>query len=135
MNKHNPVGEDGEDEVSDRTCRNDGGALPDGFVVKSLMTQLGRHAFDAFVEHFDIAAKWNQRDDIVGAVAVTALPERLAEADRKTLNFHATATSDPEVAKLMNRNQYAQRNDKGDKTPEYAQHLCLSSEGAEHQQQ
>jgi hypothetical protein len=36
--KHNPVSKDGEEEVGDRTGRNNRGALPDSFVVERLIS-------------------------------------------------------------------------------------------------
>src|SRR5690606_32981707 len=73
--KHQPVGENSEDEVSYRTGSNDGGALTHRFVVERKVAHFWRNGFDALIEHFDITAKRNEGNDKLSPLAIGAAPE------------------------------------------------------------
>ena len=72
---------------------------------------LGRDLAFALVEHLDVAAERNRRDHEIGAVAVAARPQRLAESDREPQHLDAAAARDDEMAELVEGDQHAQRDD------------------------
>ena len=72
--KDDPIGKNGKQEIGNRARADNRRALPDGFIIERLMTQLGSYRFNALIEHFDIAAKGDHGDDIFGALAIGAAP-------------------------------------------------------------
>ncbi|CSA03365.1 Uncharacterised protein [Vibrio cholerae] len=55
-----------------------------------------------------------------------AFPNRFPKTDRKFLNFHTATSGNPEVSELMHCDENAQRNDEGDKVPQYVGHAWRS---------
>src|SRR5690554_645049 len=71
---------------------------------------VGHRGF-ALIEHLDVTAKRYGSHGELCAVAVSARPDRLAEAHRKTQYTYAAATRHPIVAKFVESNQHAQHHD------------------------
>src|SRR5690554_1848511 len=81
---------------------------------------VGHRGF-TLIEHLDVATKGYGRHDKLCAVAVSARPDRLAEAYRKAQHSYATATRHPVVAELVESNQHAQHHDNGQYVLDQAQ--------------
>ncbi|MCW0417733.1 hypothetical protein NB689_003487 [Xanthomonas sacchari] len=106
--EHRPKQRHAQDQVGDGAGGDDGDALPHALVVEGLRT-LGRgHLALAFVEHLHVAAERNRGDRELGAVAVVARPQRLAEAHREAQHLDPAAAGDPEMAELVEGHQDAQ---------------------------
>ncbi|MNE02279.1 hypothetical protein D3C80_947500 [compost metagenome] len=120
--KHQPISEDSKDEVGYRTGSDDSGALAHCFVVERVVSHFRRDRFYAFIKHFDVTAKRDQRDDKLSAMAIGTAPQRFTKANRETLDPHSTAPGNPEMAKFMHGNQYTQCNYERRQIPENAQH-------------
>src|SRR5690554_4846860 len=71
---------------------------------------VGHRGF-TLIKHLDVTAKRYGRHDKLGAVAVSARPDRFAKAHRNTQYTYAAATRHPVVAEFVESNQYAQHHD------------------------
>src|SRR5690625_4515521 len=71
---------------------------------------VGHRGF-ALIKHLDVAAKRYGGHGELCAVAVSARPDRFAEAHRKTQDTYPAATRHPVVAELVESNQHAQHHD------------------------
>src|SRR5690554_2507206 len=79
------------------------------------------HRGFALIEHLDVTAKRYGGHSELCAVAVSARPDRFAEAHRKTQYTHPAATRYPVVAEFMESNQHAQYHDDGQYVLDQAQ--------------
>src|SRR5690625_4998102 len=79
------------------------------------------HRGCALIEHLDVAAKRYGGHGELCAVAVSARPDRCAEAHRKTQDTYPAATRHPVVAELVESNQHAQHRDDGQYVLDQAQ--------------
>ncbi len=98
--------DEGEDEVGDGAGDGDEDALPAGMVLEfagiegGLMLVAAGDGFVADAGHFDVAAKGDEVDAVVGAV-VDEAEEALAEADGEGFDADAAELGDEEVAELV----------------------------------
>ena len=100
---------DGENEIGNRTGRDDGGALPDGLAVEiaGIIGGLGhllriRHAGGIGVAlEFHIAAERDPRQFPTRAMLVVPAGDFLAEADGEGLDAHAAPARHEEMPQLV----------------------------------
>jgi len=115
--------DEGEDEVGDRPGHADEHALPAGMRGEGAWVAGQVHTFGvfgrggdlvrSFAGHFDVAAEGQQADLIVG-IAVFDAKEAWAKAYGEGFYPDAAEFGDGEVAKLMNDDHYAHKDDEGD---------------------
>jgi hypothetical protein len=115
---------DRQDEIGDRAGDHDGGSTADRLVVEALAALLRVHAFDGgligdarrvlVAEKLHIAAQRNGRDLPAGAVTVGEAGEFRSETHRKSEHPHAAPAGDQEVAELMEEDDDAESEQKGD---------------------
>ena len=121
-NVNNPIHEDGQQEVCNGACRDNCHALPERLVGKGKMTLTYRYIarlsrISIFLaQHFHVATKWDRRNDVFHSIPAYPGFDGLAEANREAQHFDATASSNPKMTKLVNRDEYAQ----GDEQCDYA---------------
>ncbi|MNL38911.1 hypothetical protein D3C87_1611560 [compost metagenome] len=73
--KHQPIGENGEDEVGYRSGSNDSGALAYRFVIERVMSHFGGDWLYTLIKHFDVAAEWDKRNNKLGSLSVSTTPQ------------------------------------------------------------
>src|SRR3546814_3364551 len=82
----------------------------------------GGHVALALVEHAHVAAQRQGRDHVLGAVAATPHPQRLAEAHRETQHAHAATACHPVMAELVESDQQPEAADNPPDRSEVAAH-------------
>ncbi|MCY1530037.1 hypothetical protein D9M68_652110 [compost metagenome] len=107
------IKEDREDQVENGARRDDGDALADRFSVEGARGLLGAGAGGRVILHLDVAAQRQRGNRPFRAVPVGAAQDDLAEPHRETQDFHAAQASHPVVPQLMEDDQGAKRNRKG----------------------
>ncbi|MNE42208.1 hypothetical protein D3C80_1363190 [compost metagenome] len=113
-NEYQPVSKDSKQEIGDRTGTDDSGTLPNGFVVKRLMTEFRCDRINPLIEHLHVAAKRDQGNHVLRTLTVGTTPQGAAEANGEAFYTDAAATGDPKVPELMHGDQYTERNKKCD---------------------
>ncbi len=104
-----------EQEIRAGTGREHGDPSPDGAAVEGAVRLRGIDLALALVEHLDVAAERDRRDPVFDLIGVLAAPAQQwpAESDRKPEHLEAEPARNPEMAVLVDRDQHADRDDKG----------------------
>src|SRR5690606_822295 len=115
-----------QQQVGQRPGGDDGDPAADRLGVEGLVALPGRHLAFALVQHLHVAAQRQGGHHVLGAVLAQALPERLAEADRKAQHLHPAAARHPVVAEFVEGDQDAEADDQPpDRTEELAHPVIL----------
>jgi hypothetical protein len=112
--EHQPVRRDGKQEIEQRAGQYHRRSGFQRLAVKSPRRLIGAHRRFALVEHFDVTAQRQRGDDKLGTIDTEVTrPQRFAETDGKTQHLDTQPPRHPEVAELMDGNQHADGQDKG----------------------
>src|SRR5918995_409129 len=105
LHEHEPVRDDREQEIENRSREQHRDACQRRPAIESARQLLGWHRALALVEQAHVAAERNRRDHVFDAIRVAAGKghERTAEADRESQHLEAEAAGDPVVPELVYR--------------------------------
>src|SRR5438094_830881 len=111
-----PGGEDevGQQEIEDRTGRDDGRALEERRVgERPLLVLLAHLVAEVLAQHLDVAAERDRGDDVFGLADLPAGQFR-PEADGELQDLDPAASGDPEVAEFVEGDEGAEGDREGE---------------------
>ena len=102
-----PVGNNCEQKIECRTGDDDSDALPQWLSIEGPVALVLGHLTLVLVEHLDVAAQRNHRDDVLGLIrSRLPAPQGAPETQGESEHLDAEAPSDPEVAELVHGHQH-----------------------------
>ncbi|MGY4294725.1 hypothetical protein ACVWXN_002820 [Bradyrhizobium sp. i1.4.4] len=144
IERHGGEDQCAQDEIGDRSGRNDGGARADLLVMEAAGALLGRHGRERLgrrgrslalvAEELDVAAERDRRDLPAGAMAVVETDQLRSETEREGQHPNARPARDQEMAEFMEEHDDRQDEQEGNRVAEepMAQRIETMDEKVDH---